>query len=72
MKPGDLVRIQIPPSAHPRDDYLHGMLVIIIGEKYIHPGIPGEYVNSHIPSEYVKGFGDRIRMFPVRWLEALQ
>jgi hypothetical protein len=63
MKPGDLVRVQIPPSAHPRDDYLHGMLVIIIGEKYIHPGIPGEYV---------KGFGDRIRMFPVRWLEALQ
>jgi hypothetical protein len=62
VKPGDLYRIHVPPSAHPQDDYLHGMLVIILGDKNVR-------VNNH---EYIKCLGDRIRMFPVRWLEALQ
>ena len=31
-------------------------------EKYKPPSIPGEYV---------KGLGDRVRMFPTRWLEVL-
>jgi hypothetical protein len=63
MKPGDLFRVCVPPDAHPRDDYLHGMIVVILGEKY---------KPSSIPGEYVKGLGDRIRMFPTRWLEVLQ
>jgi len=39
------------------------MLVLILGEKYTHPNLTGEYV---------KGLGDKVRMFPTRWLEALQ
>jgi hypothetical protein len=62
MKPGDLYRVTVPLDSHPRDDYLHGMIVVILGEKYKPPNIPGEYV---------KGLGDRIRMFPTRWLEVL-
>ena len=62
MIPGNLYRIYVPLSAHPRDDYLHGMLVIILGDKNIR-------VNNH---EYIKCLGDRIRMFPVKWLQALQ
>ena len=63
MRVGDLYRVVVPPDAHPRDDYLHGMIVVVLGEKYKPPSIPGEYV---------KGLGDRIRMFPTRWLEVLQ
>ena len=63
MKVGDLCRVYVPPSAHPMDDHLHGMLVLILGEKYTHPNLTGEYV---------KGLGDKVRMFPTRWLEALQ
>jgi hypothetical protein len=59
---GNLYRIYVPFNAHPHDDYLHGMLVVIIGEKY---------KPSSIPGEYVKCFGDRVRMFPTRWLEVL-
>lgn len=63
MKPGDLYRVHVPLDAHPRDDYLSGMIVVILGEKYKPFSIPGEYV---------KCFGDRVRMFPVRWLEVLR
>ena len=59
MKPGDLYRVSVPPDSHPRDDYLHGMLVVILGDKKVR-------VNNY---EYIKCLGDRIRMFPVRWLE---
>jgi hypothetical protein len=62
VKLGDLCRIVVPPGAHPRDDHLHGMLVVILGDKNVR-------VNNH---EYIKCFGDRIRMFPVRWLEVPQ
>lgn len=62
MKPGDLYRVHVTLDAHPRDDYLNGMIVVILGEKYKPHSIPGEYV---------KGLGDRIRMFPTRWLEVL-
>jgi hypothetical protein len=60
--PGDLCRIVVPPGAHPQDDYLHGMLVVILGDKNVR-------VNNH---EYIKCLGDGIRMFPVRWLEKFQ
>ena len=63
MRKGDLYRVSVPPGAHPRDDYLHGMLVVILGERYTNPNVSGEYI---------KCFGDRIRMFPVRWLEVPQ
>jgi len=63
MRKGDLYRVSVPPGAHLQDDYLHGMLVVILGERYTNPNLPGEYV---------KGLGDRIRMFPVRWLEKFQ
>ena len=63
MNIGDLYRVVVPLDSHPRDDYLNGMIVVILGEKYKPPSIPGEYV---------KGLGDRIRMFPTRWLEVLQ
>ena len=62
MKRGDLCRVSVPLGAHPRDDYLHGMLVVILGDKNV-------WVNNH---EYIKCLGDRIRMFPVRWLEVPQ
>lgn len=62
MNPGDLYKVYVPPSTHPRDDHLHGMLVVILGDKKVR-------VNNR---EYIKCLGDRIRMFPVRWLEALQ
>ena len=62
MRVGDLYRVTVPLDSHPRDDYLHGMIVVILGEKYKPPSIPGEYV---------KGLGDRVRMFPTRWLEVL-
>ena len=63
VRKGDLYRVSVPPGAHPRDDYLHGMLVVILGERYTNPNVPGEYIRC---------FGDRIRMFPVRWLEVPQ
>jgi len=63
MKPGELYRVHVPLDAHPRDDYLNGMIVVILGEKYEPPSILGEYV---------KCLGDRIRMFPTRWLEVLR
>ena len=59
MRVGDLYRVSVPPGAH----YLHGMLVVILGERY---------TTHNLPGEYVKGLGDRIRMFPVRWLEKFQ
>lgn len=31
MKPGDLFRVYVPPSSHPRDDDLHGKLVVFLG-----------------------------------------
>ena len=63
MNIGDLFRVHVPLDAHPRDDYLNGMIVVILGEKY---------QPNNIPGEYVRGLGDRIRMFPTRWLDILQ
>ena len=62
MRKGDLYRVSVPPGAHILDDWLHGMLVVILGDKNVR-------VNNH---EYIKCLGDRIRMFPVRWLEKVQ
>jgi hypothetical protein len=62
MKTGDLYRVSVPPGSHPRDDYLHGMLVVILGERYIPP---------NIQREYIRCLGDKVRMFPTRWLEVL-
>ena len=62
MIPGDLYRVSVPPGAHPQDDYLDGMLVVILGDKNVR-------VNNH---EYIECLGDNIRMFPVRWLEVLK
>ena len=31
MKPGDLYRIRVPLSAHPKDDFYDGELVIFMG-----------------------------------------
>ena len=46
MKPGDLYRVVVPPDVHPRDDYLNGMIVVILGKKYKPSSIPGEYVKG--------------------------
>ena len=62
MIPGDLYQVVVPLAAHPQDDHLNGMIVVILGEKYKPYSISGEYV---------KVLGDRIRMFPTRWLEVL-
>ena len=62
MKRGDLCHIVVPPDAHPRDDYLHGMSGIIIGEPY----------KDSTNHEYIKCFLDRIRMIPIRWLEVVK
>ena len=63
MKRGDLYRVHVPPDSHPRDDHLHGMLVVILGDRYTLP--------PNIQGEYIKCLGDRVRMFPTRWLEEL-
>jgi len=62
MRIGDLYRVTVPTDSHPKDDYLDGMVVVILGEKYKPPSVPGEYV---------KCLGDRVRMFPARWLGVL-
>ena len=62
MRVGDLYRVVVPLGAHPFNDYLHGMIVVILGDPIKSTGIP---------NEYVKGLGDKVRMFSVRWLEAL-
>lgn len=64
MKRGDLCEVYVTLDSHPRDDYFNGMLVVILGEKYQ----PTNDVNR----EYVKGLGDKVRMFPTRWLKVLQ
>lgn len=63
MRIGGLYRVVVPLDSHLWDDYLNGMIVVILGEKHKPPSIPGEYV---------KCFGDKVRMFPTRWLEVLQ
>lgn len=63
MRIGGLYRVRVPLDSHPWDDYLNGMIVVILGEKH---------KPSSIPGEYVKCFGDKVRMFPTRWLEVLQ
>lgn len=63
MRIGGLYRVVVPLDSHPQDDYLNGMIVVILGEKY---------KPSSIPGEYVKGFGDKVRMFPTRWLEVVR
>ena len=67
MKPGDLVcgdlvRINLPGSAYPQDNHLHGMLVIILNEPY----------KTSAYHTYIKCLCDGIRMIPTRWLEVLQ
>jgi hypothetical protein len=64
MKRGDLVRVRVPlDSLHPGSEHLNGMMVLILGERTDTRTRPGVY--------YVRGLGDRVRMFPVRWLEVV-